>query len=219
MTHLPMRRRQMQENFAGQQDDKYYAEGAMNAYKRGGELPQDAGARAYTSAMQGTNANWDNIVNSLMRSATRQGNSNVGRILTDTMKGRTGDANMLGARARAAGEQAGAQNEAGRGANYLNIFNALSGRSRGMPATQYNPQNVAGASDAAMKNNQSLAADAGNQLTSAYGQKGGSLDYVEPQYGYANAVSGGAQALGGAFQNIGSYYDKRQAGGNRGMQS
>jgi hypothetical protein len=208
---LPARRRQMFDNIRDQNTDRYLSEGAMNALKRTGELPQEAAARMRTAAASNVNENWDNIVNSIMRKTTRTGSSGTGRILADAMKERAASVDATGTRAYMAGESQGAQNEAGRQANYLNIFNALSGRARGMPQVQYSPNPVGQNADAMMRGAASRGDDAGNQVIAAFGQKGGSMDYIEPQYGLANTVSGGAQALGGAFENIGSYYNKRHA--------
>ncbi len=214
MVDLPARRKKMQQDLASQGNDAYYAEGAMDAYKRSGELPQYAGARAATAAAQGVNQNWDNIVNALMRNANRTGNSNTGMMLNQLMQGRTADANSVIARARLGGEAQGDQAGANRGANYLNIADSFIKRSRGMPSVAYTPQNIQGNTDKLLTSNQQLAADAGNQLTQAYGQKGGSMDYVEPQYGWANTIASGGQALGSSLSNMGSYFAKRQAQGS-----
>jgi hypothetical protein len=206
---LPAKRTQMFQNLADAAKARYSAEGVESALKRSPESLRDATSRTLLAAGSNNNSSWDDLTNELNRGNLRSGNSQYANIAREMGRGRaTSMADAAGKLSMAAEDNAQKDRITQRSGLY-NILGALQARGAGMPQVNYTPQNIQGTANAMLSGNQSLDANAGNQVTSAFGQKGGTLDYSEPNYGWANAVSGGGQALGSMFGNIGSYYNSK----------
>ena len=213
---LPMRRKVMERNYArGLQDegtadslrrmfvnasgaaksDEGYASDLYQAQAMGlREASGDAGRRAWTQAMRtNQNSNFDELAASLQRTTN------------DSYAKAAMQAKLM---SRGAGEKERAT-EMGQLANLYNMFASRAGQ---LPEVAYRPQDTSsqGTLTASMQGDLTAGTLAANMMA----KKGGELDYVQPNFGYGNAIAGAGAALGSAFNKMGaqSAYNDKQNG-------
>jgi len=202
---LPMRRKVMQRNYVrGLEDegvadmyrrqlyntapaasDDAFASELMQAQNMGlREATQDAGRRAFTQMYRTSN---NSRAGDIAGALAREGNSAWSKA-------------ALQAKLMARGS---GQKEVDSRRNQLaNLYNMFATRASQLPEVNYKPQSIdnQGQLDSATKG----LLTAGGLATQTAGAKGGTLDYISPDYGMANAVGGGASALASAFRAAGA---------------
>jgi|SRR5262245_11537911 len=159
------------------------------------EASADAGRRIWAQALRtGQNSNFDEIARGLSREAN---NAYAKAALSS----------KIAARGQGFAEATAKRNQ------LASLYNMFASRANQLPDVQYKPQNVdfGNAADA------SRAAQAsGQQALQATMMKGGTLDYIQPNYGWANAVGGAGNALASAFRMGGAAQRYRGGGGDSG---
>lgn len=218
---LPMRRRAMdrQEEQGAASND--VASNLLERFRKGVEEDPEAMRRRMTSAATSAiNREYDEVVQAAMRTAVRQGNSNIGKIIGDLSKQRIQQIAQtiagIPVQARATAEQMTNQREA----NLLNQYNMLASRGSQVPGVSYAPQNIDGNLNNLMNAFANRLDKGAGLLMNAHRIPGGTMDYMQPDLGTANAVITGSNALGTALERIGSYNNnqealrQRQAAGN-----
>lgn len=215
LTHdLPARRQQMDRNIKRQKDEDYIAEGFRRQLGDVGESSRDTTARYRTAAVQGVNENWDNLINAASRDAMRTGATNTGAVMRDLAKGRmdaTSDAMM---KAEMVGDQVHDQSSAARESRLANLYNTFATRASASPTVSYKADNIDSGANAQMDSFARLATGGDSAAVSAYGNKGGTLDYEQPNYGLANTVTNTGQSIANSLDGSAARkaYEKRYAG-------
>lgn len=212
---LPMRRKVMQRNYARGLED----EGIADMYRRQlyntaparsddalasdlyraqamgiREATQDAGRRAYTQLYRtSSNSRAGDVAGAL----AREGNRAYAQAALQS---------KLMSRGQGQKEVDARRNQ------LSNLYNLFATRASQLPEVNYRPQSIdnSGQLDSATKG----LLTAGGLATQTAGAKGGTLDYISPDYGMANAVGGGASALASAFRAAGA---KGGGGGQGGV--
>ena len=162
----------------------------------------------YNAATKGVNQAFDDSQATAVREAQRTDSSNIPAILKGLNQNRMktlADAQMESTlRARGSADQ---EYNTKMG-NMSNLYNLFATRASAAPNVSYRPQAIdTGQSNNAQFSKQLLQAD--NYATDAFGTKGGTLDYVSPSYGTANAIGGASNALGSMFRQQAQSYDDR----------
>jgi hypothetical protein len=200
---LPMRRRSMDRNEARSLEDEAQAD-TLRRDMRDVRREDDSVLESllYDAATRKMAQAYDESQATAVREAQRTGSSNIPKILEGMNKNRAesyGDAAME-AKLRSRG-QGDAEFERKR-AGLANLYNMFATRASVGPDVSYRPQNVEGAAGGMADNLSKQMLAAGKDLADAAGQRGGTMDYVQPNYGMANAIGGGANALAGMFRGI-----------------
>lgn len=156
------------------------------------ESNRDTSKRMFTQAMRtGQNSNFDDLAASLA-GASNEAYSRA----------------ALNARMQARGKADEAYNQE-RGAN-AQLYQMFAQRAGQLPDVSYKSQAFA-EGDAADASKQSLAAMGMGANYAA--QKGGTLDYIQPNYGWANAAASAGSAIGSLGRMFGAQSQRRGAGG------
>lgn len=223
---LPTKRAQMYKNLTRQNEEGAYADSLrdelQNTHVDEGEIRREM----LGNFLRGINQNYDDATNSAMRKSIRTGSSNTGQILASMARERAksvGDAYAsVGTQARSTAAALEGQKKS----NLANLYNMFATRAGAMPGVTFQPQNVNATADNLMKSFAGRAGAGESAVISSAGKQGGSYDYIEPNMGWANAVSSGGQALGSIFDRGSAaedknrwfdMYSKRFAGGNVGI--
>lgn len=202
---LPMRRRFMDRNETRSYEDESTADTLrrdMRTTRRGSD--EELEALLYNAATNRMSQAYDEAQATTVREAQRTGSSNITKMLQGLNRDRAAsyaDAAMEAKlRARGSAEQE-YQNKIG---GLANLYNMFATRASVGPDVSYRPQNVdAGAGQMASQlSKQGIAT--GQFLAESAGKKGGTIDYVQPDYGWANAIGSGSRALGSMFKGMAS---------------
>jgi len=200
---LPMRRRSMVRNESRSREDENMAD-ILRADMRDLRRTDDAELQSmlYNIATNNINESFDNATESAVTQAARTGNSNTGKIVADLNSQRAktmADAGMESfLRARGQGQQ---EFEGKRGA-LANLYNMFATRASVAPDVSYKAENVDGPSTQLMAQGSKQQLESGNALAQAFGARGGTMDYIMPDYGMANAVGSGSSALASMFRGM-----------------
>lgn len=207
LTHdLPQRRAGMDRNYKRSLQEEALADMFRrqmgNVQRDDDRVYEDA---IYQAATQGINDASDRSASLALTHAMRTGgsNSNIGRTVEALSTTRNDALAKAAADARLKSLGMGqSQFEKERG-GLANLYNMFAARAAALPDVSYRPQPV---STEANQNVGGLSASdirTGALAQQAYGAKGGTLDYIQPNYGWANAVGGGASALASALRTAG----------------
>lgn len=164
-------------------------------------------ALLYGAATRGMDDAFDASTATATREAARTGSSNTGKLLAGLAEQRAksqGDAAME-AKLRARGS--GQQEYDTRRAGLANLYNMFATRASVAPDVSFQPMPVDANGNKAMAALSKQGLEAGNAVSNAFGQKGGSMDYIQPNYGAANAVATAGNALAGLFRSPGLWGD------------
>lgn len=206
---LPKQRQLFNANVERQGQEGLVADALLNAFQRiQRQDPRELENMLNGAASRGLAESGDASLSVAMRAANRAGSSNAGRIASQMSEGRMkalADAfmnNKLNAQGTADDQYARDQG------NVLNMYNMLASRASAAPGIGYNPRNIEGM--AAQQTGQAMSAQQGAAaaLTNAFAKQGGTMQPVQPDYGLANAVTTGGNALSSAFNNIGANRDR-----------
>lgn len=196
---LPNERRTRERTYARQQDDAMIERQLMDEFMNAREDPEAMRRRLMADANQGIQGSFDEATSSTMRSALRQGASNVPALLSALARER---ADATGEAFKSAGLQArqGAEDiTMSRRGNLGNLIQAFGQRASSTPGVPFQPMNTDGGMSQQMGQNARRAQQAGGNLIRTLGAPTPKLDYTPPNMGVANTVVQGAQGLGNAF--------------------
>lgn len=202
----PQEREIRDRNMRRQVDEDFQAEGFREELENVRKQDPTELRRLFQSiASQGVNEAYDAQGNQAMKTAIRTGASNTGNILASLARGRgdaLGKANLdAHIKSLDAVESKYDKDRAGLSSLY-NMFAERAGR---MPNVSYQPQNATAGGDGMLAGlAQSLGVDA-RALAEAFGAKGGTVDYVQPDMGMANALA----SIGGVANGIGNQFQQR----------
>lgn len=196
---LPDERKTRQRTYGRQIDDAHIERMLMDEFMDAREDPEAMRRRLMADANQGIQGSFDEATSAAMRTALRQGASNVPAILSGLARERaeaTGEAfKSAGIQARQGAEDITMQ----RRGNLGNLIQAFGQRASATPGVPFQPMNTDNGASQRMVQGQKLTQGAGNNLTRALMQPTARLDYVNPNMGFANTVAQGAQGIGGVF--------------------
>ena len=210
---IPMRRKAQERNYIrGLQDEglaETFRKKLSNVYRGSDEAVAADLYRAMSSGIGESNREMSRKL--FTQGMRTQQNSNFGRLagsLADASNEAYSRA-ALNARMQARGKADEAYNQE-RGAN-AQLYNMFAQRAGQLPDANYRPQ-AFNEGDTANASAQSLQAmGMGAQFAA---QKGGTLDYIQPNYGWANAIGGAGNAIGSLGRMFSS--QGRRGGGSGG---
>lgn len=219
---LPAKRGILNANVERQGRENTQASALLDAFQRVRRIdPRQLENLSNRASSLGINEAFDTTLQEAMRSSIRQGASNSGKVAAD-----------IGAQRAKMLEQAFLNNKlnsrtqsderyAMERGNAANLYNMFASRASAMPDVAYNPRNIEGMTGAATENAASRGMSAGGALINAFAKQGGSMQRIDPDYGWANMLSQGGQALASAFDVMGANKQRQQAidayGGYAGM--
>lgn len=200
---LPMRRRFMDRNEERSRKDESMADTLRADLRDLRRLDdRELASMLFNIATNNINESFDNATETALTNAARTNSSNSGKIvaeLNDQRAKTLADAGMEAfMRARGQGQQ---EFEARRG-GLANLYNLFATRASVAPDVSYQAQNVDGQNPQLMSQGSRQQMAAGEALAQAAGARGGVMDYIQPNYGWANAVGSGANALGSMFRGM-----------------
>lgn len=199
---LPTKRAVQQRNVARGLEDSADADAIrreMRTMRKGSD--DELEALLYGAATRGMDEAFDASTATATREAARTGSTNTPKLLAGLAEQRAKSQADAAMEARLRARGSGQQEFDTRRAGLANLYNLFATRASVAPDVSFQPMPV----DA---NGQKVAAalskqgvEAGNAVTNAFGAKGGSMDYVQPNYGGANALATASNALAGLFRN------------------
>jgi hypothetical protein len=188
-------RRQLVNTMAPRSDEGYASDlyQAMTTGLR--ESGRQTGGRAYAQAFRSGNT------------------SNMPALAAALQRGNNAGYGQAALQAKLTARGTGVREAAERRNQLSNLYNMFATRAAALPDTNYRPQPIDVNSNVGLAMGQSKQGDAAAIQTAM--MKGGNLDYISPNFGYANAVGGGAAALGSAFKAMGAGRQYNQGGGGQ----
>lgn len=217
---LPMKRRSMTRNEARSREDEAQADAIrrdMRDLRRGSDSELEA--LLYNSAVQGMDDAFDKSQAAAVTAAARTGSSNIDRLLSGLNKDRAEAQGRAAMEAKLKARGSGDADFENKRAQLANLYNMFATRASVAPDVSYTPQNVDRNSQGMLAQGSQQGLKAGMGLGDAFGQKGGTMDYTQPDYGWANAIGSGSRALSSMFKNMNfgggddggsSYFNKYQ---------
>lgn len=200
---LPKKRDILNANVERQGRESGIASQLLDAFQRTQmEDPRELENQLNNASVRGITQGFDSALQDAMQSAVRTGASNAGNVAADIGKARASalmDAfmnNKINAKGQAKDNYSREQG------NTSNLYNMYASRASAMPDVAYNPRNIEG--QTGQQQQASMQANQGAQgaLINAFAKQGGSMPRIEPNYGVANAVQSGGNALASAFDAI-----------------
>jgi hypothetical protein len=184
----------------------------LERFRQGVEEDPEAIRRMMVGATTGAiNREYDNIVSAAMRKSTRTGASNTGRMIADLARDRASQIAGAVANIPLQAKQFAQGMTQQRESNLLNQYNMLSSRGSQIPGVSYQPQNIEGGLNNLMNSFANRSDKGAGMLMDAHKIQGGTMDYTQPNTGWANAVGGASSAIAGAMERAGGYMDKQNA--------
>jgi hypothetical protein len=159
------------------------------------DADQVSGSRAYNQAVRTNNT------------------SNLPKIFQAQQKANNASYAQAALQAKLSARGQGERERSERINQLTNLYNTFATRAAALPDTQYRPQPIDVNSNIALAASQNNAA---NQIGANVMQmQGVRQDYIQPNFGMANAVGGAGAALGSAFTAMGAkkQYDQGYGGG------
>ena len=200
---LPMKRKQMQDNYSDQQQDRELEEKYIKELPYAKVSPDGIRAMLFEDANKGIQGSFDESTAAALRGVTRRG-GDVSNVLSKFARERadaTGDAfSKTGLQSLQLADQMTKSNTG----QLQNLINFFGGRARGLPAVNYRPQDTDGNANNLLKSMLSGSQNSEGLVTTAAGKQGGTFDYITPNLGYANTVAQAGQSLGNLFKSFGS---------------
>lgn len=198
MHDLPERRAAMDRNIDRSREENYVASGLLEEFKRirrpSTETKRLQGvadqAGAVNEAFRGTT---EDAMKTSLRSGVKDTSKQLSKLNSSKLDALTRA--FIGARQGAEG--AAEAEYSGRRGSVANLYNMFASRAAAMPDVSYAPQNIDGVSNAMMSQNAGRGDAASQALARAFGMQGGTMDYAEPNMGWANAIGSVGTALGG----------------------
>lgn len=210
---LPRRRRQEVANESRRGREGVEADSLLNAF---GEIqrenPRDFESLLRLASSEGINSAFDDSTGDALKSATRMGSSNAGSIVSSIGRARSDALSRAFLQSRIDAERTVGDRYDQKRNQAFQLYDAMAGRASGVPNVSYNPQRTGGNTDALMSQFASLFAGDNRALEGAFGQKGGEVDYMQPDMGLANAFATTGSLLGGLSDDMRAdrYLDERR---------
>lgn len=200
---LPMRRRFMERNEKRSYEDESDADALRRNMRDLRRAPDsELESLLYNSAVMGMDDAFDKSQASAVTAAARTGSSNVDRILSGLNKDRAEAQGRAAMEAKLKARGSGDADFENKRSQLANLYNMFATRASVAPDVSYQPMNVDKNSQGMMAQGSKQAFDASKYLAEAFGAKGGTMDYVQPNYGWANAVGSGSNALSAMFKSL-----------------
>lgn len=207
---LPLRRNTLERNYKRQLGEEALADTfkrQLTGLQRGDDRPyEDAIYRASVSGVKDAMDDSDSLA---LTHALRTDSSNIGKVVQGLSTARSNALSKASADAKLksmgmADEQYGKDRS-----GLANLYNMFAARAQAMPDVSYKPQSVDTGASQSVNPLLSGQRSLDTLATQVSAMKGGTLDYIQPNYGWANAIGGGAGALASALklQNIGGFGD------------
>jgi hypothetical protein len=214
---LPMRRRAMQRNEQRSLGEESLADmfrRNMLDVRRGSDASyeHDLMAAQTQGLEEAGRAGLDQAMRTAMRTGTSS--SNIGRIAERHNAALMDAFRKAGLQAKVQSRGKADEEFERRRASEANLYNLFAGRAAQLPDVSYRPQPIDTNANANMSRGQAAMGSANQLATQVAAMKGGTLDYIQPNYGWANAIGGGASALASALRMAGT-----QGNGVRGFGS
>lgn len=222
---LPMRREQMLRNASQQRDQEFMADNLLKHFSDAPDTETDETNKLKLAMQTGINQNYDQATQAAAHNSVVTESSNFGNILKQMAQGRSADMAKAFAAVPMQAKQIADRNNAQHDSQLSNLYSFFSGKSSQMPQVAYAPQDTSTQANSLMDRDAGRAASANDKFTDAMGQKGGTLDYIEPNMGFGNAIASFGNVLSSGFgkMNAQNEFDniyaglKRKNGGNEGM--
>lgn len=209
---MSLKRKQTQQNYGRQQVEGGVADSFLRQMENLQPTSTDTDASLlYGQQAQGINDAYNKTQQEAMRSSLRSGASNTGSILADLARSRAEQLGNASTNAYLTAKQNAGQDYAQKRGQLATLYNAFASAARQSPDVNYNPVNTTGSTGATTNSLMNLQSGSNNQLSQAYGKQGGTMDYVEPNMGLANAASQGTQALVGGMNAYEGQQSNQQA--------
>jgi hypothetical protein len=210
---IPAKRAKMFENLGQERLDRQQADALMHELKTvQREDPSAWENRLYAAATRGIADAFGAQTNIAMRTALRTGASNTGEILKAFAAQQAAMERQASEDAALKAPQMAEAQYNDRRNNLLQQYNLFDQKARQMPDVTYQPQNTSGQTNSILSQFIGEAGVSGRDLASAFGQKGGTIDYFQPDYGQANALASTGQVIGSIGRSAGGMI----GGGGRG---
>lgn len=201
---LPMRRDRLQRNARRQLDEDYTAKGFLQEL-RGIQKEDPTAIRnlLYGAMTRGVGEAYNRQGNQAMKTALRTGASNTGAILASLARGQSDALARASADAELKSMDFVDQQYNQRRSAAANFYNLFAERGSRMPDVSYAPQNIGQAASALLSQFASQSNADNRGTAEAYGQKGGTIDYVQPDMGAANGWASMGSVIGGIGSQMG----------------
>lgn len=201
---LPMRRRFMERNEQRSFEDESQADALRRDMRDLRRAPDsELEALLYNTAVQGMDDAFDKSQASAVTAAARTGSSNIDRMLSGLNKDRAEAQGRAAMEAKLKARGSGDADFENKRSQLANLYNMFATRASVAPDVSYQPMNVDKNAQGMMAQGSKQAFDAGKYLGEAFGAKGGTMDYTQPNYGWANAIGGSGNALAALFRSMG----------------
>ena len=202
---LPMKRKQMQDNYGDQQQDRELEEKYIKELPYAKVSPDSIRSMLFEDANKGIQGSFDESTAAALRGVTRRGGdaSNVLSKFARERADATGDAfSKTGLQSLQLADQMTKSNTG----QLTNLINFFGGRGRGLPAVDFkrdnsDAQNTLNANNS-LRSFLTTSQNSENSLIESAGKKGGTVDYVTPNLGYANTVTQAGQSLNNIFKSM-----------------
>lgn len=200
---MPMKRRSMDRNEARSLEDESTAD-SLRRNMRDLQPGDDSQLEnlLLESATHGLNRGYDEATGAAVREAARTDSSNTPRILSSINKDRAESYAKAGIEAKLKAHGSGDKEYQQKRDSLANLYNMFATRASVGPDVSFKPEQIGKTNDLFASQGSKQQLGAGNSLADAFGAKGGTMDYTQPNYGPANAMGGGASALAGMFRGM-----------------
>lgn len=193
---LPARREQMFTNLKRQAGEEDVAGQIMKELQRVKIDPTRLQQEMEAGTTKGINADYDALVSSVARNATRTGSSNFGNILKKLNQERAKTSGQAMGQIPSQARAQAAQLEQSQKGQLANLYNMFATRAGAMPGVSYAPQNIQGQANAMLGPNAARGQNAQNTMMSAVGRQPALFDYLQPDDYAAKAMTTTGAALG-----------------------
>lgn len=202
---LPRRRQILNQNVERQNEENYVAGGLLNEFR--GVQREDPNAirqQLIAAGAHGTNRAYDDALGEIFRSSIRSGASNTGRVVEDVNRQRADQLQKLFLDAMLSSQDIADQrynNKRGQAANLYNLFAERSGR---MPDVSYSPAPIDSSANALLGQFANREQQGISQGMEARGMRGGEMNFIEPNYAWANTIGALGSQISGGIRDFGA---------------
>jgi hypothetical protein len=200
---LPRRRRSQERNETRARDEDLVADTMQRRLKNVRKVDdKELADMLFAAATRDVNESYDNAIATASREGARTQSSNSPKVIAELNAKRSksmADARM-DAMLRARGQGQAEYDRDVKG--ITDLYNLFASRASIAPDVSYRPENIDANSSQFMATGSSQAKSASEALMQALAREGGTLDYIEPNYGMANAIGGGSSALASMFRGM-----------------
>lgn len=212
---IPMRRKVMERNYVRGLGEEAQADALLNAF-RNVQLKSDEGIASdlYQAQARGIRESMNEASSKAFTRAARTAqNSNFAPLAAALAEQSNKAYEDAALKSRMAARGMGRKDYEQQRQALAGLYNMFASRAGQVPDVAYKPASFGeGDVDAFSK----MGLSAGALAAQSAGKQGGSLDYIQPNYGMANAIGGGASALASALRLGGASARRSGSGGAAG---